>query len=53
MTVQARPPPGRKHRQKCRVFFKLLFVYYSVAYRKRMALKTTKELAPRSLQASI
>ena len=52
-TVQARPPPGREHRQKCCVFCKLLFVYYSVAYRIRTALKTTKELEPRSLHPRV
>ena len=51
VTVQAHPPPGTEHHQKCCVFYKLLFVYYSVAYRIRTALKTTKELEPRSLQA--
>jgi len=53
VTVQARPPPGREHRRKCCVFYKLLFVYYSVAYRMRTALKMTKELEPRSLQARV
>ena len=53
VTVQACPSPGREHCQKCCVFYKLLFLYYFVAYRIRTALKTTKELEPRSLQARV
>ena len=53
VTVQADPPPGREHRQKCCVFCKLLFVYYYVPYQIRTALKTTKEREPRSLQPRV
>ena len=53
VTVQACPPPGIEHRQKCCIFYKLLFVYFSVAYRIRTAMKTTKELEPRSLPARV
>jgi len=53
VTVQACPSPGRERCQKCCVFYKIIFLYYFAASRIRTALKTTKELEPRSLQARV
>ena len=53
VTVQAGPPPGKEHRQKCCVFYKLRFAYYFSCILVRTALKMTKELESRSLQPRV